>query len=206
MSNDPDQIKAQIEATRAELSRDVDTLAQTVSPANVAARQRQKVSSAVTGVKDRATTAVFGAKDTAIGTVEQVQSASGDAMASTGEAIGSAPQMVKQGAQGNPLAAGMIALGIGWLAGSMLPATRVERQAASTLKEKAAPLVQEVADMAKETAQGLQEPAKEAVEQIKSAGTDAIAAVKEEGTTTAADVADTAKQGAQTVKETSQSS
>ena len=206
MTNDPEQIKAEIEATRAELSRDVNTLAQTVSPANVAARQKQKVTSAVTGVKDKATTAVFGAKDAVTGKVDQVQSSSGDAMASTGEAITAAPQMVKQGAQGNPLAAGMIALGIGWLAGSLLPATRAERQAASTLKDKAAPLVQEVADMAKETAQGLQEPAKEAVEQVKSAGTDALQTVKEEGTTTAADVAGTAKEGAQNVKEASQSS
>jgi len=206
MSNDPAQIKAEIEATRAELSRDVDTLAQTVSPANVAARQKQKVTSAVTGVKDRATTAVFGAKDAVMGTAEQVQSASGDVRSSTGEAITSAPQMVKQGAQGNPLAAGMIALGVGWLAGSLLPATRAERQAASTLKEKAAPLVHEVSDLAKETAAGLQEPAKEAVEQVKSAGTDAISTVKEEGTTTAADVAGSAKQGAENVRQTSQSS
>lgn len=202
MSSNPEQIKAEIEATRAELSRDVDTLAQTVSPANVAARQKQKVSSAVTGVKDRASTAVFGAKGTVMGKADQVQSASGNAVQSTGEAISSAPQLARQGAQGNPLAAGMIALGVGWLAGSLLPATRAERQAAGTLKEKAAPLVQEVSELAKETAQGLQEPAKEAVEQIKSAGTDAIATVKDEGTTTAADVAGTAKQSAQNVRQT----
>jgi hypothetical protein len=184
MSSNPDQIKADIEATRVELSRDVDALAQTVSPANVAARQKEKVASAVTGVKDRATTTIFGAKDTVMGKAEQVQSASGDAFQNSGEAITSAPQMVKQGAQGNPLAAGMIALGIGWLAGSLLPATRAERQAASTLKEKAAPLVQDVSDMAKESAQGLQVPAKDAAEQIKSAGADALQTVKEEGTTT----------------------
>lgn len=206
MSSNPEQIKAEIEATRAELSRDVDTLAQTVSPANVAARQKQKVSSAVTGVKDRASTAVFGAKGTVMGKADQVQSASGNAVQSTGEAISSAPQLARQGAQGNPLAAGMIALGVGWLAGSLLPATRAERQAAGTLKEKAAPLVQEVSELAKETAQGLQEPAKEAVEQIKSAGTDAIATVKEEGTTTASDVAGTAKQSAQNVRQTRPSS
>jgi len=206
MSSNPEQIKAEIEATRAELSRDVDTLAQTVSPANVAARQKQKVSSAVTGVKDRASTAVFGAKGTVMGKADQVQSASGNAVQSTGEAISSAPQLARQGAQGNPLAAGMIALGVGWLAGSLLPATRAERQAAGTLKEKAAPLVQEVSELAKETAQGLQEPAKEAVEQIKSAGTDAIATVKDEGTTTAADVAGTAKQSAQNVRQTGPSS
>lgn len=202
MSSNPDQIKADIEATRAELSRDVDNLAQAVSPANVAARQKEKVTSAVTGVKDRATTSVFGARDSVMGKADQVQSSTGGAMASTGEAITSAPQMAKQGAQGNPLAAGLIALGAGWLLGSLLPATRTERQAAATLKDSAAPLAQELSDIAKETAQGLQEPAKEAAGQIKSAGTDALQTVKDEGTTTANDVAGTAKQGAHDMNQT----
>lgn len=197
MSSNPDQIRADIEATRAELSRDVDTLTQTLSPANIAARQKEKVTSAVTGVKDKTTTTIFGARDTVMGKAGQVQSASG-------EAISSAPQIARNGAQGNPLAAGMIALGIGWLVGSLLPASRAERRAADTLKEKAAPLAQEVSEMAKETAQGLQEPAKEAMGQVKSAGSDALQTVKEEGSTTASDVADTAKQGTQNVRQTSQ--
>lgn len=213
MSSNPEQIRADIEATRAELSRDVNALAQTVSPGNIAARQKEKVASAVTGVKDRTTTAVFGAKDAVMGKADHVQSASGDAlqttgeaMQTTGEAISSAPHLARQGAKGNPLAAGLIALGVGWLAGSLLPATRVERQAADTLKAKAAPLVQEVSDLAKETAQGLQEPAKEAIAQVQTAGTDALQTVKDEGTTTASDLAGTAKEGAQNVRQTSQSS
>lgn len=35
MTNDPELIKAEIEVTRAELSRDVDTLAETARPGNV---------------------------------------------------------------------------------------------------------------------------------------------------------------------------
>jgi hypothetical protein len=195
MSSNPDQLKADIEATRAELSRDVDTLTQTISPANVAARQKEKVASAVTGAKDRATTTIFGAKQTVMGKAEQLQSASGEAIQNSGEAISSAPQSARHGAQGNPLAAGLIAVGVGWLAGSLLPATRVERQAAGALKEKAAPLAQDISDIAKETAHHLQEPAEEAVGQIKSSGADALQTVKEAGSTAASDVADTAKQG-----------
>jgi len=206
MTSNPEQIKAEIAATRADLSRNVDALAETVRPGNVAARQKDKLTSAVFGAKDKASSAVFGAKDAVAGSASQVQSGSGDALQSTGELITSAPRAARQGAQGNPLAAGLIALGVGWLAGSLLPATRVERQAADTLKEKAAPLVQEVSDMAKETAQNLQEPAKEAVAEVKAAGVDAVQVVKEDGSSTASDVVDTAKEGAQNVQQASHSS
>ena len=42
-SNDPDQIRADIERTRAELSHNVDTLGDTVNPRNIASRQVDKV-------------------------------------------------------------------------------------------------------------------------------------------------------------------
>lgn len=200
MSSNPDQIKAEIEATRAGLSRDVDALAQAVSPSNVVARQREKVAGTVSGVRDKASSAVFGAKDAVLGQASQAQFATGGALQSTGEAITSSPQVAIQRAQGNPLAAGMIALGAGWLLGSLLPATRAERQAAESLKEKAAPLVQEASNLAKESVQNLQEPANEAFAQVKSTSTEALQTVREEAGTTASDVAGTAKEGAQNVR------
>lgn len=203
MNNNPEQIKADIASTRADLSRNVDALAETVRPGNVAARQKDKLTSAVFGAKDQASSAVFGAKDAVADNAGRVQSASGEALRSTGGVITSAPQAARQGAQGNPLAAGLIALGVGWLAGSLLPATRSERQAADTLKDKAAPLVQEVSDMAKESAQNLQEPAKEAAAEVKAAGVDAVQLVKEEGSSSVSNVADTAREGAQNVQQAS---
>jgi len=203
MTNNPEQIKAEIEATRAELSKDVDALAETVRPANVARRQKNRARSAVFGAKDKARSAVFGVKDTVMGGASQVRSASGEALQSTGGAISSAPQVVRQRAEGNPMAAGVIALGVGWLVGSLLPATRVERQAADALQEKAAPLAQEVSDMTKESVQNLQEPAQEAFAEVKSRGTDAIHTVKEEGGAAAADMADTAKEGTSNIQESS---
>ena len=38
-SSNPDEIRADIERTRAELSRNVDTLGDTVNPKNIATRQ-----------------------------------------------------------------------------------------------------------------------------------------------------------------------
>ena len=52
-SNDPDEIRADIERTRAALSDDVDDLAESVNPKNVAQRQVDKVKEAASNVKDR---------------------------------------------------------------------------------------------------------------------------------------------------------
>jgi hypothetical protein len=51
-SNDPDEIRADIERTRAELSDDVDALADTANPKNIAKRQATRVKEAVVGVKE----------------------------------------------------------------------------------------------------------------------------------------------------------
>ena len=52
-SNDPDEIRADIERTRATLSNDVDDLAESVKPKNVAERQVGKVKEAASNLKDR---------------------------------------------------------------------------------------------------------------------------------------------------------
>ena len=80
---------------------------------------------------------------------------------SVGDAATGAPSAARQKTQGNPLAAGLIAFGAGWLISSLLPATEKEKQAASTVKDKAsehsdtltAPL-KEAAGTAKENLQG----------------------------------------------------
>ena len=52
VSNDPDEIRADIERTRAELSDNVDALADTANPKNIARRQASRVKQAAVGVKE----------------------------------------------------------------------------------------------------------------------------------------------------------
>ena len=52
MSDNPEQIRAEIERTRNELSIDVDAVADKVTPAKVAQRQTDKVRGALSDVKD----------------------------------------------------------------------------------------------------------------------------------------------------------
>lgn len=187
MSNDPDQIRAEIEATRAGLSSNVNALTESVKPGNVVRRQ---VGGTFSSLKeqvmgsDDTTGAAAGAKDSVLG------AASSDTSAAA------------QKTRGNPLAAGVIAFGTGLLLGSLLPASEVEQQAAAAVKDKAQPLTDQVADAAKSVAADLKEPATEAAQHVKDAATDAAATVKDEARSTASDVKSSSADAADKVKNT----
>src|SRR6478735_1911081 len=185
MSNNPEQIRHEIETTRAELSGDVNALADSVRPSTVARRQVDKV-------RDGVTTAKNSVKDSVMGTAEDAgQSVSGTA--------GDATSAVRRKTRGNPLAAGLVAFAAGWLVSSMLPASQAERQGAAALKEKAQPLADDLQSAARQVAESLKEPAREAVEQVKASAADSAATVKDEASSTAAGVKDSTRQAAEEV-------
>ena len=128
MSTDPDQLRAEIDRTRANLSADVDQLTDRVAPANVARRQADKVKGAVGG-------AAASVKDRVMGTASDTHDRASAATSAVGDAATGAPARVRSQTRGNPMAAGLIALGAGWLLGSLLPASAREQQAASKVKE-----------------------------------------------------------------------
>jgi hypothetical protein len=189
MTSDPDQIREQIEETRISLSEDVNTLADTVNPAHAAKRRAAGARSAVLRVKDK----VMGA---ASQSVSSTTSAAGEKASAVHEKASAAPDRLRRQAAGNPLAVGLIAVGVGWLVGSLLPATSAEERAATKVKETAAPAV---TGAAKDAAAGLQDSAKQAAESVKAAAADAAAAVKDETASSAHDVRDQARAARDTV-------
>jgi gas vesicle protein len=195
VSSNPDQIREEIEVTRGQLSEDVDVLTETVRPSNVARRQADKLGGRAGALKDR----VMGAADDA----GSVTSSVGDKASALGDKAGEAPHMVRRQTRGNPLAAGLVALGVGWLVGSLLPASEAERQAAEQLKDKAQPLVEEAKQVAQDTAQELKGPAQDAVGAVKDSAAESAQTVKEEGRSTAADVQGSARDAADTVRHSS---
>jgi len=189
VSTDPNMIRYDIEQTRVELSEDVDALADKVNPQKMARRQTNKVRSALAGVRNRL-----------MGTADDVRHTGAAAVSSVGDAVSDAPRVVARKTQGNPLAMGVIAFGVGWLASSLLPTTVPERQAAEKAREVAAPLADEVKGAAKEAAENLREPAKEAAAAVKDTAADAASSIKEEGAATARDVKRQGKQPRDTVE------
>jgi gas vesicle protein len=188
MTDSPEEIRARIEATRAELGGDVDALADKVTPSKIVGRQTDKVKGAVGSVKDR----VFGAAD-------DVKSSLSDTGSSATGAVAGAKDKVAAKAEGNPLAVGLIAFGVGLLAASLIPASTKEKEVASNLKDQAQPLVDQVTDAAKEVGQNLKEPAQDAAAAVKDAATGAADTVTSEATSAAGEVKDQAQQSKDTV-------
>ena len=191
MSNDPDQIRREIERTRSELSDNVNALGDKVNPGSIAKRQVGRVRGAATSVKDAVLGSDSDPTDTGVaGTV--------------GDAVSDAPSAVARKAQGSPIAAGLIAFGAGLLVSSLLPASRVEQQAAENIKDTAQPLVDDLTDTAKEVAGNLKEPAQQAMEEVKSTATDAAATVKDDATSAVDDVKTQAQDSKDTVQHAAQ--
>jgi gas vesicle protein len=198
MSDNPDAIRADIEATRARLGTNVDAVADKVTPSNIVHRQTDKVKDAVFGVKDKimgtadhATSRVNSAAGSAGSAVGDAGSALGSTLGDAGSAVADAPHQAVAKTRGNPLAAGLIAFGTGLLVSSLIPPSQKEREAAEALKGAAEPVTSQLTDAAKEMVQGLQEPAQNAMENVKATATDAVQAVKEEGQVAVSDVKET---------------
>jgi gas vesicle protein len=192
MSENPDAIRADIEATRERLGTNVDAVADKVTPSHIVHRQTDKVKDAVFGVKEK----IMGAADDTTARAHTGMHArtdsAGNPLTDAGAAIGDAPHQVKEKTQGNPLAAGLIAFGAGLLLSSLIPASEKEREAAEALKTAAEPVTTELTEAAKDLAQGMKEPAQEAMENVKATAADAAEHVKAEGQGAAADVKDRA--------------
>ncbi|MCC3272850.1 DUF3618 domain-containing protein [Arthrobacter zhangbolii] len=196
MSENPDEIRADIERTRQRLGTNVDAVADKVTPSHIVQRQTNKVKDKVFGVKDK----VMGVADSMGNSASNAGGSVSEGMSAAGSAVQDAPGQLVGKAQGNPMAAGLIAFGAGLLAASLIPASEKERVAADNLKTAAKPMTDELAGAAKEMAQGLKEPAQEAMENVKATAADAAKNVKSEGQSAVTEVKDSATEAQQNVR------
>jgi hypothetical protein len=203
MTSDPDQIRSSIERTQANLSADVDALAEKVSPPRIVERRVQQTRSALTNFKDSimgsaadTTSSIGGTAGSAADSVKGAAASTKDAVAAKASAAGdmasSVPEQARQRTRGNPLAAGVIAFGAGMLLSSLLPATDREEQAAVQLKElavdKGAPVKEQLQQAGQEVGQNLRESAQERAQTVKDTATDAASTVAGEAQSQASDV------------------
>jgi hypothetical protein len=224
MSTDPDQIRSEIDQTQRELSADVDALTEKLSPPRIVERRVQRTREAMTNVKDKimgstsdayqtagsATSGVGGsisdrassARDTAAGAASSARDTAADAASSAVDTVRSAPDTVRRRTTGNPLAAGLVAFGVGMLLSSLLPASQPEQQVASQVKdfaiEQGRPVVQQAGQ---EAAQELKESAQQRAESVKQTATDAAQTVKGEAQSAASDVKDQAQESTSRVRD-----
>jgi hypothetical protein len=164
----PEQIQADIERTRAELSDDVDRLTEKVSPPRIAGRQVGRVKTRASALRDQ----VMGSAHDG-GGLRGAGDSLGSATDSAKEAVRSAPQAVQSQTRGNPLAAGLVAFGLGMVISSLLPPSQTEQQLGAQAEEKAKELAEPVKQAGQQLAEDLKPAAQDAVEQVKSSAQDA---------------------------------
>jgi len=168
MGEDPDRIRAEIEQTRAEMSETVDALGYK------------------TDVKARAKDSIQDKKESVMGVASSAKERLVGAGQTVGEATPDSEQVKRQArraksvAQENPLGLAVGAVAVGFLAGMLIPSTRVE-------DEKMGSLSDDVIERAKETGQ-------EALERGKQVAQDAAETAKDSGREHAEELKETARQ------------
>jgi ElaB/YqjD/DUF883 family membrane-anchored ribosome-binding protein len=177
MGEDPRAIRQEIEDTRERMGDTVDALAY---KADVKTRVKESVSDKVDNLKSKVT----GAKDSAA-----------DATPSGGDLRHHAKRTVGI-AQENPLGLAIGATAIGFIAGMLIPSTRVE-------DEKIGPVADQVKAKAAETGQQVLERGKQVASDVAS---QAAETAKESGREQAQGVAEDARQAAQETREEVRSS
>lgn len=207
----PERIQQEMAQTRRALSMDVNALGDKISPSHAVHRKMNRVRGKATSLRERVmgspdtggvrhladvaserTTQVkqeaLGAKDELAEAAQQAGAAVSSAASEAGDMITSAPANVRRQAQGNPLAAGLIAFGTGWLLSSLLPASSAEQQLGSQVREQARDVAGPVKDKAAEIADDLRGPAQQAAQRVAETAKGAASETAEEASDAARQV------------------
>lgn len=197
----PEEIRRDIEATRADMDRTMNQIEDRVSPTAIRERQTERLR----GRWSRVKTSVMGSPDSPFsgggsgGSVTDTVRGQGEDAAA---AVKSAPDRIEAQTRGNPLAAGAIAFGVGALLGSVLPASQREQEAASAVRDQAEePLKQGLKQMGEQTKEDLQPTVQQAADQTKDRATEAAQTTKDDAQSRAQNVQDRAQQGAQQTRD-----
>ena len=173
---------ADIAATRSNLSRDIDELADKVSPARVVDRRKAAARNRLGSVKER----LMGSASNAGGSVS---GAASNATGSVSDTASSALDSVGSRAQGNPLAAGLVAFGAGMLISALIPASQKEaelaKSAVDAAKEHGQPVLDEAKSVGQQMGQDLKESAADSAQQVKASAQESVENVKQEGQSSA---------------------
>jgi hypothetical protein len=180
MAQNTIEVRRDIERIRAELDQTLDALGDHVRPSRIAERRTRRIRGSFASARERV-----------MGTASSATSSVGDGLHTAHDQACEVPQRVVAETQGNPLLAGMIAFGIGLLAGSLAPPTEMERQAVDAMSDQLEPVRRQasamaesvkgqVTDAARESAEHLGDDVREAAHDVQSTAQSSMGAVKEQ--------------------------
>jgi gas vesicle protein len=194
MGKSASEVRFEIEDTRHEMSETIDAIADRTSPGRIIQRRRQRMSDGWRSVRDR----VMGRAGDPYGSAGDSGSGMADSARDTAgtvvEGARQAPEKLLEQAQGNPIAAGLIAFGGGLLVASLIPPSETEQRVAGQVAEKAQqPLRDELQRAGQEVADDLKSTAQEGAEQVKQRASEAAGTVQEDVRSSAGSVKDEAR-------------
>ena len=194
MGQDPDAIRQDIEQTRADMTETVGAIGY---KADVPARAKEKVTEKVDAARAKVSEATSRAKEAVTGSTAGAGDSAGGVAARVRDATPSGQQVKRTArraaglAQENPLGLAIGAAAVGFLAGLVVPSTRVE-------EERLGPVADQVKDTVKQTGQ-------EALERGRQVAQEAVGSAAEtarqRGQQQGQDLADSAKQRTQDARE-----
>jgi hypothetical protein len=183
MGQEPSQIREEIEETRSQMGETVDALAYK------------------TDVKTRVKESISDKRERLVQQVQGTSHKVGDA-APDGQQVKEGARQAVGIAQENPLGLALGGVAAGFLAGMLLPSTKVEDEkvgpVADQVKEAAVETGQEALDRGREVATQV---AEQAVEGAKEVGQEAMQTAKDAGREQASELKDSAQENAQEAKE-----
>lgn len=197
MGQEPDEIREQIEETRARMGETVEAIGY---KADVKSRAKESI----VNTKDRVVGRVAGAKDSIVGSAASAKESVAGAAPDSQQVRQQAERAVSV-AQENPIGLAIGAAAVGFLAGMAIPSSRIEDEKlgpiADDLKTKARETGQEVLDRGKQVAQ---EVGQRAAESVQDAAQQVAQTGKESAQQQGQELASSAKDQAQDLGETAQ--
>ena len=194
MGTRPEELRQEIQQTRAELTRDVDRLTARTSPRQIVRRRTDAVRIRARGLRERIMGTGEHARDRFADTFADTTDSMRQNLSEAGDTVKAAPRQAMRQTKGNPLAAGLIAFGAGALAAALIPETRAERRAARQIRDEAGQYVEPVVESLKESAQSVGQDVKsvaqDSAQQIRDTAADAARTTKEQAQRQASDVRD----------------
>jgi hypothetical protein len=148
-----------------------------------------------------ATSAIGGTADSARDAAASASDTLAAKASSAVDLTSSAPEQARRRTRGNPLAAGLVAFGAGWLLSSLLPATAPEQNAAGQIKDLAVETGKPVAQELGQAAQQLRESAQQRAQSVKDTASDAASTVASEAQSQASGVTSHAQEARDRIAE-----
>lgn len=191
---DLDQLREDAAQQRRAIAQDLEYVGDRVSPGRIVERRRAMVVGRIQGAR----TSVFGTPGQRSSLSTQPTYDDGSSLRSkAGDAVDlvkdKTPDSAADFAEGNPLAAGLIGLGVGLLVATLIPETREEQQLADRAQDHLDAAAAELGRTGREAAENVKPAAQEATQKVKESAQDSAEKVQSDAKSAAQDVRSSAQ-------------